>query len=1033
MMTAGITAGYLLTEREEIAGGSFFMLITGITVAVFLKYTADIESLQSLQCDRNRGTEVKNRGSEMKKELIRLIAFLIGGFLLLTANYASFEADLTGIRNLQAGQDKANNQDMVSGLDIANGHETTNGQDMKKGQPSADRMMTAEGLVASAKPKGDGIRITLCDVTLSCYASDPEELGIHLKHDLLVSYYGTDPPDPADIIGMRIVADGTIIVPESADNPGCFDNRLYLRTTGTVCTLKASRVFMLNEAERLAQSNADTDHTEQSGSKDQRRVAVGKGQKQKQKQKQPEEIRGIGRMFEKIRNIIQRNRSCLRRRLMNAREEYLDSISDPEIKAFIKGMIFGDKSDINEELREEFNANSTGHILAASGLHIGFLYALLGALARKRRTIILTLATMAIILLYGEMTMWSASTVRAVIVLGISLASFYLKRRSDLLSSVSAAALLILAARPYQLFNTGFQMSFLALSAIAFMAEPLSVLAGEGLAVPLAVQAGLLPVTAYTFHRINLLSIFINIPVIILAAVLVPFCIFSLFLITLTGLAAALSGWVLDISGWISAVSDWMTSGLAELLIQTNSLLAGDGVFSASVTSPGPGPILLIYLILLVLSSEWMRIRLLRRNFREITAALIAVLLISAALWSATFNPFTNDRVVFVSVGQGDCTHIREGNKNILIDGGGRAEYSVGEKVLAPYLLANGADKVDLALVTHLHSDHFQGIKELCSCFPVGALGIPGEYRDTDPSEYLQDRTSLQEKVNFQDKEYLLDMEYHKSSESAGSSGNDTGAAYLVGTDNPEKPEDLTNSAVKVKSSDLTNSADKEKSSYLTNSADVANRIIYLNTGSRIDISDDVWIEPIWPPKDEDSRAYSNRNYSNNASSIHNASSAHTEESINAANLAERNTSGRDSEGMKRSDNRKSADNENENNMVYMIFTHGIKVMVTGDLLEKDELEMVNYYEGTDVLNCDVLKVAHHGSKSSTCEAFLEAASPSIAVIQVGKNNFYGHPHKQTLERLEERGIPVYRTDLNGAIGIETSKDRMKIDLRKGN
>ena len=64
-------------------------------------------------------------------------------------------------------------------------------------------------------------------------------------------------------------------------------------------------------------------------------------------------------------------------------------------------------------------------------------------------------------------------------------------------------------------------------------------------------------------------------------------------------------------------------------------------------------------------------------------------------------------------------------------------------------------------------------------------------------------------------------------------------------------------------------------------------------------------------------------------------------------------------------------------------------------------------------------KVAHHGSKSSSSEAFLDAVSPSVAVIQVGANNFYGHPHQQTIDRLEARGIPVYRTDLNGAAGID--------------
>ena len=71
-----------------------------------------------------------------------------------------------------------------------------------------------------------------------------------------------------------------------------------------------------------------------------------------------------------------------------------------------------------------------------------------------------------------------------------------------------------------------------------------------------------------------------------------------------------------------------------------------------------------------------------------------------------------------------------------------------------------------------------------------------------------------------------------------------------------------------------------------------------------------------------------------------------------------------------------------------------------------------------DALDADILKVAHHGSKYSSSDAFLDAVSPDIAVIQVGKN-IYGHPTPETLERLESRGVSVYRNDECGAVGFE--------------
>ena len=92
---------------------------------------------------------------------------------------------------------------------------------------------------------------------------------------------------------------------------------------------------------------------------------------------------------------------------------------------------------------------------------------------------------------------------------------------------------------------------------------------------------------------------------------------------------------------------------------------------------------------------------------------------------------------------------------------------------------------------------------------------------------------------------------------------------------------------------------------------------------------------------------------------------------------------------------------------------------------------MDDYYKGTDKLRCDILKVAHHGSKSSSCEEFLDTAKPRIAVIQCGLNNPYGLPSKQSLERLEERGIQVFRTDLSGSVGIDLHGTSISIDLFK--
>lgn len=75
---------------------------------------------------------------------------------------------------------------------------------------------------------------------------------------------------------------------------------------------------------------------------------------------------------------------------------------------------------------------------------------------------------------------------------------------------------------------------------------------------------------------------------------------------------------------------------------------------------------------------------------------------------------------------------------------------------------------------------------------------------------------------------------------------------------------------------------------------------------------------------------------------------------------------------------------------------------------------MVNEYR--EELKADVLKVGHHGSSSSSCSEFLTAVSPVYAVISVGKDNPYGHPSPEVIERLANFNIKVLRTDLNGTI-----------------
>ncbi len=77
--------------------------------------------------------------------------------------------------------------------------------------------------------------------------------------------------------------------------------------------------------------------------------------------------------------------------------------------------------------------------------------------------------------------------------------------------------------------------------------------------------------------------------------------------------------------------------------------------------------------------------------------------------------------------------------------------------------------------------------------------------------------------------------------------------------------------------------------------------------------------------------------------------------------------------------------------------------------------------------NWEVLKTAHHGSKNSSAEEYLETVKPEYAMISAGKENRYGHPHEETVERLEAAGSKIYSTQECGAIGVEVEGDEMRI------
>ena len=115
----------------------------------------------------------------------------------------------------------------------------------------------------------------------------------------------------------------------------------------------------------------------------------------------------------------------------------------------------------------------------------------------------------------------------------------------------------------------------------------------------------------------------------------------------------------------------------------------------------------------------------------------------------------------------------------------------------------------------------------------------------------------------------------------------------------------------------------------------------------------------------------------------------------------------------------------NNNSLVGKLVYKNFSMLFTGDIEEIAEKEILKKYEN-DQLNSTVLKVAHHGSKTSSTMEFLENVNPKYALIGVGKNNNFGHPSNVTIENLNKIGTNIFRTDENGEITIKTDGIKIK-------
>lgn len=275
-------------------------------------------------------------------------------------------------------------------------------------------------------------------------------------------------------------------------------------------------------------------------------------------------------------------------RCMTLREKllkrYRELAISNEAYGVVAAMTLGDKSSLTAELRESFSVSGASHVLALSGLHLGILYALLVMIfGRRRHNILMSAFIIIAVWGYTAMVGMPLSLLRSAFMLTLFTFAQMLQRNNVSLNYLAFAALVLLLASPWSLWDVGFQMSFLAVLGILLFNERLRVFVSHKylethplvnwcfsmIVVSLSAQLMVAPLVAYYFGRFScyfLLSNFIAIP---LATVLIYLSVvmYALFFVPcLQGLVAIAVGWIakaLTLSlAWVSSLSAASVDGI---------------------------------------------------------------------------------------------------------------------------------------------------------------------------------------------------------------------------------------------------------------------------------------------------------------------------------------------------------------------------------------------------------------------------------------------------------------------------------------
>ena len=507
------------------------------------------------------------------------------------------------------------------------------------------------------------------------------------------------------INGDYICMSGTVSVPDSATNPGTFDQYIYLRNKGYYLCISNGIIESGNH--------------------------------------RPYSIEGF------LYGIKNR---CTK---------IIDNSFDFESAGIVKAMLVADKSTLDKNIKKLYSENGIAHIMAISGVHVAIIGMTLYGFLRKLRIgrLISGTFSIAIIILYGIMTGMSSSTERAVIMLILSIAAEYFGRKTDAPTSMGFAMIIMVLGNPYVILDAGFQLSFAAITGVTVVAPQLRKLLRmfkrfikeadekkkqkhkkimslrkmiikliDALVVGIASFITTTPVIIYYYYQFPPYSILINLIVIPLVSLIVG----GSILVVLTGL-------------FFTGAAVVMTYPVRLILFGYKYLcIFASGLPGASVLV-GHISIGMVFVYYLSVVLIFAILRMIRIGKTEREGPILYLMLATVLFLTVVYEVYSYDKslkVVYMDVGQGDGVLLRtSGHGGILIDGGSSSNKRVGEYVMVPVLKYYGVSEVEYAFVSHGDADHVSGLEYLLNEEQSGVhvvnLVLP-EYGDQDALQELK-------------------------------------------------------------------------------------------------------------------------------------------------------------------------------------------------------------------------------------------------------------------------------------------------------